>query len=113
MSDSLVLDIAQTILDGFDRHYSLFRELSRGARGRFVRGDWAAVREAVRTRIDMYDARVREAVEGVRARFGDAAADDALFREVKVAYIGLLYEHKQPECAETLDRKSTRLNSSH
>ncbi len=101
MSESLVLDIAQTVLDGFDRHYRLFRELSQGARGRFVRGDWAAVREAVRTRIDMYDARVREAVEGVRARFGDAAADDALFRQVKVAYIGLLYEHKQPECAET------------
>ncbi len=110
MSESLVLDIAQTVLEGFDRHYRLFRELSQGARGRFVRGDWAAVREAVRTRIDMYDARVREAVEGVRARFGDAAADDALFRQVKVAYIGLLYEHKQPECAETFyNSVATRL----
>lgn len=101
MTESLVLDIAQTVLEGFDRHYRLFRALSRDGRGRFVRGDWTAVREAVRSRIDMYDERVREAVSGVRARFGEVVAADALFREVKVAYMGLLYEHKQPECAET------------
>jgi len=49
----------------------------------------------------MYDRRVQEAVDGLLARFPDDAADESLWRGVKLAYIGLLHEHKQPECAET------------
>jgi isocitrate dehydrogenase kinase/phosphatase len=52
-------------------------------------------------RIQMYDRRVAEAVDLVLARFPDAAADESLWRGIKLAYIGLLHEHKQPECAET------------
>ncbi len=106
-------EIARTLLQGFDRHYRLFRELSQGARQRFLDSDWAGAREAVRTRIDMYDARVRETVAALEAQL--AASDsppalDVLLRKVKVAYIGLLYEHKQPECAETFyNSVATRL----
>lgn len=110
MSNPLALELATTLLEGFDLHYRLFRELSRGAKDRFARGDWAAVREAVRSRIDMYDERVRERVAIVRERFPGDCESEALFREVKVAYIGLLYEHKQPECAETFyNSVATRL----
>lgn len=101
MANPHALEVARTLLEGFDLHYRLFRELSRGAKDRFARGDWEAVREAVRARIDMYDERVRERVEILRERHPEAVGDEALFRDVKVAYIGLLYEHKQPECAET------------
>lgn len=93
--------IAQTILDGFDKHYRLFRETSAAAKLRFERADWAAVREASRARIDMYDQRVLEAVSAMAARFPDAGTDDALWPSIKRSYIGLLLEHKQPECAET------------
>ena len=100
---TLSKDIAQAILDGFDRHYSLFRETSMKAKDRFERADWAAVRAAQQRRIGMYDQRVAEGVEAVTARFPDAGRDEALWRRIKVEYIGLLYEteHKQPECAET------------
>ncbi|MBK7398849.1 MAG: bifunctional isocitrate dehydrogenase kinase/phosphatase [Myxococcales bacterium] len=94
-------EIAKTILEGFDRHYRLFREISAAAKGRFERGEWAAQREAGKARIQFYDLRVAEATENLEQRFPESGADEALWPAVKLAYIGLLYEHKQPECAET------------
>jgi isocitrate dehydrogenase kinase/phosphatase len=93
-------NIARTILEGFDRHYSLFRNISARARQRFERSDWAAVREANKARIHFYDVRVTEAVEAIRQRFADAD-DQRLWPQIKLSYITLLYEHHQPECAET------------
>jgi isocitrate dehydrogenase kinase/phosphatase len=101
LSDATTQEIARTILDGFDKHYRLFRAISGAAKQRFEHGDWAAVREANRVRVDFYDARVREAVAAVQARFPAAQREDALWPRVKQAYIGLLYDHQQPECAET------------
>jgi isocitrate dehydrogenase kinase/phosphatase len=54
-----------------------------------------------RERIQMYDARVEEAVRTVADRFPEAEVDESLWPAIKVAYIGLLHDHKQPECAET------------
>jgi isocitrate dehydrogenase kinase/phosphatase len=100
---TLSTDIAQAILDGFDKHYGLFRETSFRAKDRFEHAAWTAVIEAQKERIGMYDLRVAEAVEAVTSRFPDAGREEALWRRIKVEYIGLLYEveHKQPECAET------------
>ncbi len=100
---TLSTDIAQAILDGFDKHYSIFRETSFKAKDRFERGDWPSVREAQRDRIGMYDQRVAEGVEAVMSRFPDAGREEALWKRIKVEFIALLYEveHKQPECAET------------
>jgi len=95
------LEIAKTILEGFDRHYRLFREISAGAKSRFERGDWAAVREAGKARIQFYDLRVAEAVDSVLKRFPRASVDETLWQAIKLSYITLLYEHMQPECAET------------
>ena len=54
-----------------------------------------------RERIQVYDARVEEAVRAVADRFPEAEVDESLWPAIKVAYIGLLHDHKQPECAET------------
>ena len=94
-------DIARTILDGFDKHYRLFREASARAKYRFVRGAWAGARESVKIRIEMYDRRVQEAVDVLRERFPETAGDESLWPAIKIAYMGLLHEHLQPECAET------------
>ena len=40
-------------------------------------------------------------VEAVLARFPEAETDEALWPAIKLAYIPLLHEHRQPECAET------------
>ncbi|WP_394836672.1 bifunctional isocitrate dehydrogenase kinase/phosphatase [Pendulispora rubella] len=93
--------IARAILDGFDKHYRLFRETTGRAKERFERADWEGGRAAAFARIDMYDQRVREAVEVLGDRFPDLGLDDTLWQSIKLAYVGLLHDHKQPECAET------------
>jgi len=49
----------------------------------------------------MYDRRVEEAVRGLLDRFPEAEIDETLWPAIKLAYIPLLHEHRQPECAET------------
>jgi isocitrate dehydrogenase kinase/phosphatase len=95
------VEVARAILAGFDKHYRLFREASARAKQLFERADWAALRELSRERILMYDRRVQEAVDEVRARFPEAESDESLWPAIKLAYIPLLHEHRQPECAET------------
>src|SRR5579862_9624004 len=97
---SLPREIARTIREGFDKHYRLFRQTSARAKQRFERGAWAEVREASKARIQMYDRRVLEAVESIQHHF-PSARDEWQWPAIKLAYIGLLHEHRQPECAET------------
>ena len=94
-------EVARAILAGFDRHYRLFRDASRQAKRHFEAGDWGAMRTLSRARIEMYDSRVEEAVRGILERFPEAEIDEMLWPAIKLAYIPLLHEHRQPECAET------------
>jgi isocitrate dehydrogenase kinase/phosphatase len=71
------------------------------ARALYERAAWPQLQALARERIQMYDRRVEEAVSEVRARFPEAERDESLWPGIKLAYIGLLHEHPQPECAET------------
>ena len=97
---NLPQDIARCILAGFDKHYRLFREAARQAKALFERAAWTEMRALARSRIQMYDQRVDEAVAELRQRFPQAR-DESLWPTIKLAYIGLIHEHQQPECAET------------
>ncbi len=61
--------IAQGMLDGFNRHYRLFRETSRYAKSLFEAGRWAEIQRISRERIRFYGRRVTEAVEYLQRRF--------------------------------------------
>src|SRR6266480_3994845 len=52
-------DVARAVLEGFDKHYRLFRDASVRARALFERAAWAQMRELARERIQMYDLRVQ------------------------------------------------------
>ncbi len=93
--------IAQVMIDGFDRHYRLFRECSASAKQRFEAADWRGVQDAVRDRIAFYDTRVRESIDQLHREFPVGGIEDAVWQRAKLYYIGLLTEHKQPELAET------------
>ena len=93
--------IALAMIQGFNRHYSLFRQTCREAKLRFEQGDWLGVHRAVRERIRFYDDRVDECVDRLRAEFDASHIDDTIWQQVKLLYIGLLLNHKQPELAET------------
>ena len=94
--------IAETILDGFNRHYRIFLEITAAAKPRFDARDWRGQRQAASDRINLYAQRVTESTARLKEEFGlENEVDEELWREVKLQYIGLLYEHKQPELAET------------
>lgn len=101
LSSQIAFDIARTILDGFDKHYRLFRATSQAAKQHFERGDWQLQQTRLRERIAFYDKRVRECVTILEDEYEDDEVTDSVWREVKLHYIGLLTDHKQPELAET------------
>jgi len=107
LTDSRAYAIASTLLDGFDRHYRLFRETSAAARGRFERADWHGQQHAQAQRIEYYDQRVDEAVARLRSEFAVDALSMDTWQQAKLHYIGLLTNHLQPELAETFFNSAT------
>ncbi|WP_140626078.1 bifunctional isocitrate dehydrogenase kinase/phosphatase [Methylibium rhizosphaerae] len=101
LTDSRAFDIAQAMLEGFDRHYRLFREVSAAAKQRFEQADWHGQQRAQRERIEFYDKRVDECVERLEHEFGASRVPMDVWQQVKLHYIGLLTRHLQPELAET------------
>ncbi|WP_280152920.1 bifunctional isocitrate dehydrogenase kinase/phosphatase [Piscinibacter sp. XHJ-5] len=101
LSDSRAFDIAQAMLDGFNRHYRLFQESSAGAKERFESADWHGQQRAQRERIEYYDKRVDEGADRLVNEFDAGALSMDTWQQVKLHYIGLLTNHHQPELAET------------
>mgnify|MGYP001063161939 CR=1 FL=1 len=103
--DATARSIAQALIEGFDKHYALFRDCARAAKRQFEAGNFRAIAHLVRDRIDFYDRRVGETAERIEREFVSAGLTnrgaDALWARVKLHYIGMLIEHRQPECAET------------
>jgi isocitrate dehydrogenase kinase/phosphatase len=93
--------IADALVEGFDRHYELFRTTSARAKDAFDAGDWTAVQHFVKERIRFYDDRVVEYAERLRTEFGADRQDDETWEQAKLLFIGRLVDHKRPELAET------------
>ena len=107
LTDSRAYAVASTLLDGFNRHYRLFRETSAAAKGRFERADWHGQQRAQAQRIEYYDQRVDEAVARLRSDFAVDTLSMDTWQQVKLHYIGLLTNHPQPELAETFFNSAT------
>ncbi len=101
LTDARGFDIALAMLEGFNRHYRLFRETSAAARQRFERADWHGQQRAQRERIEFYDKRVEEGAERLQREFDAGSLSMDVWQQVKLHYIGLLTNHHQPELAET------------
>ncbi|RMX05640.1 bifunctional isocitrate dehydrogenase kinase/phosphatase [Corticibacter populi] len=98
---SLARGIAKAMLDGFNRHYRLFRGESARAKHRFETVDWHGQQRAQRERIEFYDVRVRECVQRLEKEFQAGGQPMEVWHEAKLFYIGMLVGHLQPELAET------------
>jgi isocitrate dehydrogenase kinase/phosphatase len=101
LTDARAFAIARAMLDGFDRHYRLFRQASSEAKARFERADWHGQQRAQALRIEYYDTRVAEATERLQNELAAASLPMEVWQQVKLHYIGLLINHYQPELAET------------
>jgi isocitrate dehydrogenase kinase/phosphatase len=101
LNDARAPAMAQALIEGFNRHYRLFRETSAEARQRFERADWHGQQRAQAQRIEYYDLRVNEAVARLRQEFRVDELSHDTWQQAKLHYIGLLTDHHQPELAET------------
>lgn len=101
LSSQIAYDVARTMLDGFDKHYRIFREVCVAAQACFEAGDFMGIQKLQRDRIAYYDERVRECIATLESRFNAQSLEDDVWQQVKLHYIGLLTEHRQPELAET------------
>jgi len=93
--------IASTILEGFNHHIELFSEITQSAKQRFEQCHWAEVQEAAKKRTDFYELRVSETLKVLQNNYELTTLDNKLWLNVKVAYMGILTSHEQPELAET------------
>ncbi len=101
LDDSRAFEVAQALVDGFNRHYRLFRETTEQAKSRFEAADWHGQQKAQALRIEFYDRRVNEAVQRLREEFKVDQLSTDSWQQAKLHYIGLLTDHHQPELAET------------
>src|SRR3954471_19245945 len=97
LSSQIAFDIARAMLDGFDKHYRLFRHASKAAKRNFEIGAWPTAQQAARERIGYYDKRVQECAHILEDEYDPGELTDQVWRETKLHYIGLLSGHKQPE----------------
>ncbi|MDO5652739.1 MAG: bifunctional isocitrate dehydrogenase kinase/phosphatase [Brachymonas sp.] len=97
----LAYDIAKAMIEGFDRHYRLFRAESARAKHRFETQDWHGQQQGQRERIEFYDIRVRECERRLEREFNAAKVPMDVWHQAKLFYISLLVDHLRPELAET------------
>ena len=101
LDSPIAYDIAKALIDGFNRHYRLFRGESARAKHRFETADWSGQQRAQRERIEFYDMRVAEAVARLEKEFKAGEQSMDVWHQVKLHYIGLLVNHHQPELGES------------
>ena len=101
LDSALAYDIAQAMMDGFNRHYDLFRTESAKAKHRYETQDWHGQQRAQRERIEFYDLRVKECSVRLETEYKAGEQASEVWQQVKLHYIGLLVDHFQPELAET------------
>ncbi len=101
IDDTPAFRIARALLDGFERHYRLFSDTNQAAKQRFEQADWHGQQQAMRERIAFYHQRVRETRTRLLTEFAADELPMAVWQRVKLLYIGLLVDHRQPELAET------------
>ena len=52
LSSQIAFDIARTVLDGFDKHYRLFRSASIAGKAFFEQSDWRGMQQSGRRQVD-------------------------------------------------------------
>ena len=97
----LSIQIATTILNGFNRHFKIFSKITKGAKSRFENADWEAERTAARERIKFYDTRVKDSIRDLQKLFNLEPFNNQLWFDVKREFVLLISNHLQPELAET------------
>ena len=93
--------VAEAMIEAFDHHYAELRRYGQHAKALFEAGDWKGVQDAVSARLPFYNNSAAETAALLAREHRANLLDDETLQQVKLFYIGLLINHKQPELAET------------
>ena len=93
--------IADILLKGFRRHFSLFQAITAKAKQRFELADWRAFQQDSSERISYYDLRVNETIAQLQQQLPGQCLNESLWQQVKLQYLEFLAFHPQAELAET------------
>ena len=96
------IEIARSILDGFDDYREHFRQITDGARARFEQALWLEAQAASAARINLYEEKVFETVAKLHKAFdAETLMDVGCWPLVKSAYISLIDLRFDDELSET------------
>ena len=107
-TNTLAETCARLIRDGFVDYDARFDEVTRRARLRFERRDWAGSREDAVERIELYDRCVAETSALLESRLQGDAADRALWSSVRDRYAALIADQLDQELFKTFFNTLTR-----
>lgn len=93
--------LAELILAGFNRHFRIFTQYNKKAARYFARSSFQEAYHSSIEQIDLYDKRVKECVSSIKATFKINTLNEDLWQLVKIAYMHQLYNHLQPDLAES------------
>ncbi|MDR7121929.1 bifunctional isocitrate dehydrogenase kinase/phosphatase [Rheinheimera soli] len=94
-------DIADLILKGFRRHFSLFQKITALAQQSYAQKNWLELQRISSERISYYDLRVSETLALLQQKLTGTELNDCLWQQVKQQYQQYLLFHPQAELAET------------
>jgi isocitrate dehydrogenase kinase/phosphatase len=94
-------EIADLILKGFRRHFSLFQKITALAQQSYAQKNWLELQRISSERISYYDLRVSETLALLQQKLTGTELNDCLWQQVKQQYQQYLLFHPQAELAET------------
>lgn len=94
-------EIADLILKGFRRHFSLFQKITALAQQGFAQRNWLELQRISSERISYYDLRVNETLNLLQQKLTGTELNECLWQQVKQQYQQYLLFHPQAELAET------------
>lgn len=93
--------LAALILTGFNRHFRIFTVYNKKAARYFAKSQFQEAYQTSIEQIDLYDCRVQECLTAITDTFKIKELDEVLWQATKIAYMHQLYNHLQPELAES------------
>ncbi|MCK5432709.1 MAG: bifunctional isocitrate dehydrogenase kinase/phosphatase, partial [Gammaproteobacteria bacterium] len=84
---ALITESSQIIYDGFVGYNNAFHRLTRRARTRFEKRDWAGHQQDIVERVDLYEKFVRRVALALRRKLRPRVNDHALWNEIR-SYFG-------------------------
>lgn len=107
-AEALAQGCARTIVDAFAYYNHEFGAITRRSPERFENRDWAGIQSDTVERLDLYTQCVNQAIEDVGRELGPRARDEAVWRDIKLQFGGLIGGLPDPEFLKTFFSSITR-----